>query len=81
MSKALLDALESKLLAAVENIAAMRRELNELKDERRHMEDKLRNLIGRIDQAGTATASDAAREHTGETAGASPNPLSPGSGS
>ena len=52
MSKALLDALESKLMAAVETIEALRKELHELKDERRAMEDKLRNLIGRIDQAG-----------------------------
>ena len=42
MSNALLDALESKLLAAVETIDTLRRELNDLKDERRLMEDKLR---------------------------------------
>lgn len=60
MSNALLDALESKLLAAVETIETLRRELNELKDERRLMEDKLRRLIGRIDQAGSEAAGDAA---------------------
>jgi FtsZ-binding cell division protein ZapB len=57
MSKALLDALESKLMAAVETIEALRKELHELKDERRTMEDKLRNLIGRIDQAGAPETS------------------------
>jgi chromosome segregation ATPase len=57
MSKALLDALESKLMAAVETIEALRKELHELKDERRAMEDKLRNLIGRIDQAGAPETS------------------------
>ena len=57
MSKALLDALESKLMAAVETIEALRKELHELKDERRSMEDKLRNLIGRIDQAGAPETS------------------------
>jgi uncharacterized coiled-coil protein SlyX len=67
MSKALLDALESKLMAAVETIEALRKELHELKDERRVMEDKLRNLIGRIDQAG---ASDPSLERPGAPASA-----------
>jgi len=71
MSNALLDALESKLLSAVETIETLRRELNELKDERRLMEDKLRTLIGRIDQAG----SEAARDSSGEPASPS-NPYS-----
>ena len=77
MSKALLDALESKLLAAVETIETLRKELNELKDERRLMEDKLRNLIGRIDQA--SSESEAARE--GEGAAASSSYSHSGSGS
>ena len=58
MSKELLDALESKLLTAVETIESLRREIDGLKAERRLMEDeqrlteeKLRGLIGRIDQA------------------------------
>lgn len=60
MSKALLDALESKLLQAVETIESLRLELMELKDERRAMEDKLRTLIGRIDQANAEAARDSA---------------------
>jgi FtsZ-binding cell division protein ZapB len=77
MSKALLDALESKLLAVVETIETLRRELNELKDERRLMEDKLRHLIGRIDQAGATAPGEAARQRVGETAGAGSIPFSP----
>ena len=50
MAKELLDALESKLMFAVETIDSLRREVEDLKDERRLTEDKLRNLIGRIDQ-------------------------------
>ena len=69
MSKALLDALESKLLAAVETIETLRKELNELRDERRLMEDKLRNLIGRIDQV--SGESEAAREGEGAAASSS----------
>ena len=52
MSNELLDTLESKLLAAVNTIESQRREIDELKVERRSMEEKLRGLIGRIDQAG-----------------------------
>ena len=52
MSNALLDALETKLLAAVETIESLRTELQELKAERQATEVKLRGLIGRIDQAG-----------------------------
>lgn len=52
MSNELLDALEFKLLTAVETIESQRREIDELKEERRLMEDKLRGLIGRIDQVG-----------------------------
>ncbi len=52
MSNELLDALEFKLLTAVETIESQRREIDELREERRMMEDKLRGLIGRIDQIG-----------------------------
>jgi hypothetical protein len=45
-------------MAAVETIESLRRELNALKDERRLMEDKLRTLIGRIDQAGSDAEPD-----------------------
>ena len=58
MAKELLDALESKLLAAVDSIDSLRREVEELKNERRMMEDKLRSLIGRIDQVGGEPAAE-----------------------
>ena len=74
MSKALLDTLESKLLSAVDTIESLRKELNELKDERRLMEDKLRTLIGRIDQAGST--GEAARDSSGEAPGSQINPYS-----
>lgn len=54
MSNSLLDQLESKLVAAVDTIEALRSEIAELKEERQLMEEKLRGLIGRIDQAGNS---------------------------
>ena len=49
MSKALLDALESRVNSAVDTIEGLRSELREMKEERRILEDKLRELLGRID--------------------------------
>lgn len=68
MSKELLDALESKLVSAVETIESLRREVDELREERRAMEEKLRGLIGRIDQAGSEAAAqpEAAPAPSGE---------------
>ena len=49
MSKALLDALESRVNSAVDTIEGLRTEVHELREERRILEDKLRELLGRIE--------------------------------
>lgn len=79
MSKALLDALESKLLAAVDTIESLRSELQELKEERESTEVKLRGLIGRIDQAGGSppAAADSAADAELERPGEGPGSTSP----
>ncbi|MFI5400012.1 MAG: cell division protein ZapB [SAR324 cluster bacterium] len=49
MSKALLDALETRVNSAVDTIEGLRTEVQELREERRILEDKLRELLGRIE--------------------------------
>jgi FtsZ-binding cell division protein ZapB len=49
MSKALLDALESRVNSAVDTIEGLRTEVHDLREERRTLEDKLRELLGRIE--------------------------------
>jgi FtsZ-binding cell division protein ZapB len=49
MSKALLDALETRVNSAVDTIEGLRTEVHELREERRILEDKLRELLGRIE--------------------------------
>lgn len=49
MSNELLDMLENKVFSTIETIELMRLEINELKDERRLMEQKVRDLIKRIE--------------------------------
>ncbi len=76
MSKALLDALESRVNTAVETIDGLRAEIRDLReerrqlsdersqlqDERRVLEDKLRELLSRIDAIDTGGGGS-----TGET--------------
>ena len=49
MSKQLLDSLESKVFSAVDTIDTLRSEINVLKEERQFLEDRLRDLIDRIE--------------------------------
>ena len=49
MSKALLDALENRVISAVDTIEGLRTEVHDLREERRILEDKLRELLGRIE--------------------------------
>ena len=44
MSNELMDTLESKVFSAVDTIESLRSEINGLRDERRVLEDKLREL-------------------------------------
>jgi FtsZ-binding cell division protein ZapB len=55
MSKTLLDALESRVNSAVDTIEGLRTEVHDLREERRILEDKLRELLGRIEAIDTAT--------------------------
>ena len=55
MSNELLDTLENKVFSAIETIELLRLEINELKEERRLMEGKVRELIERIDNANTGS--------------------------
>ena len=49
MLKALLDALENRVNSAVDTIEGLRTEVHELREERRILEDKLRELLVRIE--------------------------------
>jgi cell division protein ZapB len=82
MSNALLDALESRVNTAVETIDGLRAEIRDLREERRQLSDersrlqdehrllenKLRELLARIDAAdagGEGSSGDTATTHTG----------------
>jgi len=56
MSKTLLDALESRVNSAVQTIDGLRTEVRDLRDERRALEEKLRELLGRIEAAENGAA-------------------------
>ncbi len=45
----LIDALENKVHSAVDTIGVMRSEINELKEERQALQDKLRELLSKMD--------------------------------
>ena len=69
MSNELLDMLENKVFSTIETIELMRLEINELKDERRLMEQKVRDLIKRIegvDNAAQPASITAASDTTSE---------------
>jgi FtsZ-binding cell division protein ZapB len=63
MSKALLDALESRVNSAVDTIEGLRTEVHDLREERRILEDKLRELLGRIEAVDTANGGPAGTMH------------------
>lgn len=77
MSNELLDMLENKVFSTIETIELMRLEINELKDERRLMEQKVRELIQRIEgvdnsaqPAAITAASDTSSEEAASLDGA-----------
>jgi FtsZ-binding cell division protein ZapB len=79
MSNALLDALESRVNTAVETIDGLRAEIRDLREERRliadeksriqeehrMLEDKLRELLARIDAVDNGGGSGETTTHTG----------------
>lgn len=56
MSNELLNALENRVSSAIETIEGLRAELRDLKQERQVLEDKLRELLSRMDVAGPEDA-------------------------
>ena len=66
MSKALLDALEHRVVSAVDTIEGLRSEVQELREERRILEDKLRELLGRIEAIDTGNGTGTQRMDAGK---------------
>jgi FtsZ-binding cell division protein ZapB len=64
MSKALLDALESRVNSAVDTIEGLRTEVHDLREERRILEDKLRELLGRIEAIDSGNSSSGTMHRT-----------------
>jgi uncharacterized coiled-coil protein SlyX len=64
MSKALLDALENRVNTAVDTIEGLRTEVHDLREERRILEDKLRELLGRIDAVDSGNGAPGGTQRT-----------------
>jgi FtsZ-binding cell division protein ZapB len=64
MSKALLDALENRVNSAVDTIEGLRTEVHDLREERRILEDKLRELLGRIEAVDTGNGAAGGTQRT-----------------
>ncbi len=67
MSNQLMDTLENKVFTAVDTIETLRTEINGLREERRILEDKLRELIGKMDGLEAPADSAQAEENTGNS--------------
>ena len=66
MSTELLNTLENRVMSAVGTIEDLRTELRVLKEERQVLENKLRDLLSRMDQVESATGSPASLIETPE---------------
>ena len=73
MSNQLMDTLESKVFSAVDTIETLRTEINGLREERQTLEDKLRELIGKMEGLGQQSGSDAAETVEGAESDSSDN--------
>ncbi len=73
MSKQLLDSLESKVFSAVDTIDTLRSEINGLKEERKILEDRLRDLIDRMERLDSPSPMDRT-EFSPEPPAAAPEP-------
>jgi FtsZ-binding cell division protein ZapB len=58
MSNQLMDTLESKVFSAVDTIELLRSEINGLREERLVLEDKLRELIGKMEGLGQESGAE-----------------------
>ena len=75
MSNQLMETLESKVFSAVDTIESLRSEINGLREERLELEDKLRELIGKMDNLERDNASAGADENSENTGNDSPPPF------
>jgi chromosome segregation ATPase len=66
----LMDALENKVHAVVDTIEVMRTEINDLKEERRILQDKLRELLTKMERIGAASSNGTASTGSSMPAGA-----------
>ena len=78
MSNQLMDTLESKVFSAVDTIETLRTEINGLREERQILEDKLRELIGKMEglgqQSGSGSA-ESAENDSSDNGTSSPSPF------
>ena len=73
MSNQLMDTLESKVFTAVGTIETLKSEINDLKEERRILEDKLRELIGKMEGLEGGANQNQTEENSGNS-GPMPGP-------
>jgi FtsZ-binding cell division protein ZapB len=70
-----METLESKVFSAVDTIESLRSEINGLREERLELEDKLRELIGKMDNLERDSASAGAEDNSENTGNDSPPPF------
>ena len=75
MSNQLMDTLENKVFSAVDTIETLRTEINGLKEERRILEDKLRELIGKMDNLASPARAESSDDESGAAGNSSPSPF------
>lgn len=78
MSNQLMDTLESKVFSAVDTIESLRTEINGLREERLILEDKLRELIGKMEGLGQEAISESVEEDSGDGGDPAPSTLRSG---
>ncbi len=78
MSNSLMDTLENRVFSAVDKIETLRSEINELKEDRRILEDKLRELIGKMEQLDGQTTTSLTEEPASSDQDNSSGPVNPG---
>jgi len=85
MSNELLDTLENKVFSAVDTIETLRAENNQLREDRRILEEKLQDLIRKMSDldngSGNATAMETATDGQADSQAPSDNSTSAGAAS
>ena len=75
MSNQLMDTLENKVFSAVDTIETLRTEINGLREERRILEDKLRELIGKMDNLPQDVRAGSTDDESDAAGNSSPSPF------